>query len=385
MTFNSCHEAKGYGFESVAALDRFIPTDSVFYNAIDSRFEENITKYQCPGMAVAILKGNRLIFEKEYGVRSLNQNASIDRNTVFRIGSVSKGFAGILSSVLMDKGLFHLDDPVSMYIPEFNIKAKNQDGIFRIRHILSHTSGFTEHAFSNLVDQNVDRATLYRCIERIAPRDSTGKAYAYQNVAFSLIEKIIEQTTGMPYSQALDYFLLSPLNMCNSSSTFEEMTQCTNHCQGHGYTKYGYKPQELGKHYYNIPSAGGVNAPLADMEKWLSAVMGNRPDVLSPKILNIAFSQYANTSRDRKFWNKQTEVLNTHYGLGWRLIEMKKNDLVYHGGLVNGFRAEIAFDKKTNTGIVVLFNSLCNYSNSVVFDFFDFWNSYQDKSADTYL
>ncbi len=383
--FNSCHEAKGYGFEASVDMDKFIPVDTVLYNSLDNQIQANIDKYGCPGLAVAVIKGNRVIFEKQYGVRSIHKRDTINRNTIFRIGSVSKGFAGVLASILIEKGFFSLEDPVSNYISDLNLRAKSTDGVLRIKHVLSHTSGYTEHAYSNLVDKNISREILYKSLERLIPRDSTGKAYAYQNVAFSLIEKIIENTTGMNYAQALDYYIFAPLDMCSSSCTYEEITINSNHCVGHGYTKKGYRPVELGKHYYNIPSAGGVNAPLADMEKWLSAIMGNKPDVLSPQVLKTAFSQYAYTSQDRKFWNKKPDVLNTYYGLGWRLINMKNNDLVYHGGLVNGFRAEIAFDKKSKTGIVVLFNSLCNYSNSVVFDFFDFWNSYQDNSDYTYL
>lgn len=385
LCFNSCHEAKGVGLYNNYQHQEFVKVDSVLYKGLDHHIEENITKFGCPGMAVAIIKDNQIIFEKEYGVRSMNGYDPIDKNTVFRLGSVSKGFAGILASILIDKKMLSLDDPIYFYVPDFKVKARNSDGIVRIKHVLSHTSGFTEHAFSNLVDKNVDREKLFQYLERITPRDSTGKAYAYQNVAFSLIEKAIEQVTGMTYGEALDFYIFSPLDMCSSSCSYEEMENYTNRCQGHNYSRDGFTPQEIGKHYYNIPSAGGVNAPLKDMEKWLSAVMGNKPDVLSPNILDVAFSEYANTSLDRKFWNKWPGVQNSHYGLGWRLVSTTNNNLVYHGGLVNGFRTEIAFDKEKKIGIVVLFNSLCNYSNSVVFDFFDFWNTYNAVDQEIYL
>ena len=385
FAFNSCHEAKGFGLKEKLFSKKYTLADSVYYHALNRQFEANMSKYGCPGMAVAVIKDDHIIFDKGYGVRSLNTMEPIDQNTVFRIGSVSKGFAGMLASILIDQGKLHLDDPVSLYVPEMDIKAKNEDRVLRLRHILSHTSGYTEHAFSNLVDQGLDRATLVRCLSRIAPRDVTGIDYAYQNVAFSLVEQAIEKVTGMTYAQALDFYIFSPLNMCNSSSSYEAMNYCVNHCQGHIVTKNGIVPQDLGKHYYNIPSAGGVNATLNDMVKWLRAIMGYRPDVLSREARNLAFDAYADTSKDRKFWNRRKEVLHTQYGLGWRLVETNYNHLVYHGGLVNGFRSEIAFDSKTNTGIVVLFNSLCSYSNSVVFDFFEFNNHYFQESEDIYL
>lgn len=385
MSFNSCHEVKGLGINHDPNALVWKPVDTVFNKMWENQITENIDKYQCPGMAIAVIKDNQIIFEKEYGVRSIQNEASIDLNTLFRIGSLSKGFAGILAAKLIEKNKFKLDDPVSMYIPEFTVKAKNKDGIMRIQHILSHTSGFTEHAFSNLVDENVNREVMIRYLDNLVPKDSTGKVYAYQNVAFSLIEKVIEKVTGMTYTEALDSYILSPLNMCNTSCTYESMESVANRCEGHGYTRYGYASKELGRQYYNIPSAGGINAPLKDMEKWLSAVMGNNPDVISKEAQNIAFSSYANTSYDRKFWNKKSDVMHTNYGLGWRLITTPQNQLVYHGGLVNGFRAEIAFDQKTKTGIVVLFNSVCNYSNRIVFDFYDLWNNYHNDNQEIYL
>ncbi len=385
FTFNSCHEAKGFGLEEMVFSKKYNPIDSVYYKALNRQFEENIDKYACPGMAIAIIKDDQVVFEKGYGVRSIKTKKPIDQNTVFRIGSVSKGFAGMLASILIDQGKLHLDDPVSLYVPEMDIRAKNEDHVLRLRHVLSHTSGYTEHAFSNLVDQSLDRATLVRSLSRIAPRDLTGIDYAYQNVAFSLVEQAIEKVTNMSYAQALDFYIFSPLNMCNSSSSYEAINHCVNHCHGHIATKRGIVPQDLGRHYYNIPSAGGVNATLNDMVKWLHAIMGNRPDVLSQEARMLAFDAYADTSKDRKFWNRRKEVLHTQYGLGWRLVETNNNNLVYHGGLVNGFRSEIAFDRKTNTGIVVLFNSLCAYSNTVVFDFFDFTNSYFQDRQDEYL
>ncbi|MCZ2099941.1 MAG: beta-lactamase family protein [Chitinophagales bacterium] len=385
FTFNSCHEAKGFGRTNMEVNPQLGYVDSVYYKALDRQFREKIEEYGCPGMAIAVIQDDQVIFQKEYGVRSVQSPAPIDENTLFRIGSVSKGFAGILAAILIDKGLISLEDPVSYYLPEFDVKAKNEDGILRIKHVLSHTCGYTEHAFSNLVDKNVDREILYKYLAKLSPRDSTGIAYAYQNVAFSLIEQVIEKTTKMSYSEALDDYIFSPLAMCSSSSSFEGIDHNFNHCVGHNGQRNRFVPIALGQHYYNLPSAGGVNASIHDMSFWLSAIMGNRPDVLTPEVLNIAFSAYANTSSERKFWNKRREVLSSHYGLGWRLVKTLNNDLVYHGGLVNGFRSEIAFDKNTKTGVVVLFNSLCGYSNSVIFDFFEFSNTYLQDNGEEYL
>lgn len=385
LAFNSCHKLDELPFVSVGNLPEKSLIDTAFNRLFDEQIKANISQHQCPGMAVLVMRNNQVIFEKQYGTKSRYSDENIDNTTIFRLGSVSKGFAGVLAAILIDKNMMHLDDPVSMYVPEITMKARSKDQILRVKHILTHSSGLTQHAYSNLVDENRDMETIISYLNKLVPRDSTGKAYAYQNATFGLIEKVIEEVAGMSYAEALDFYIFSPLKMCNTSCTYEDIMNATNVCYGHKYGRYGFVPIEFSPHYYNVVSAGGVNAPLADMQKWLSAVMGYRPDVISPNARNIAFSPYINTSHDRKYFNRWPGAESSHYGLGWRVVNTKNNQLVYHGGMVNGFRTEIAFDQNKDLGIVILFNSVCHYSNYAVHMFYDLWNDYYKSDKESYL
>jgi beta-lactamase class C len=376
LGFSSFHKVQNIPFISGGLLSEKSLVDTAFNRLLDKEINAKMKTFQCPGMAVLVMRNNQVIYQKQYGSKKRNTGDPIDAETVFRLGSVSKGFAGILAAILIDKNMLHLDDPIAMYVPEVTMKAKSKDKVLRVKHVLTHSTGLTQHAYSNLVDENRDMQTIITYLNRLVPRDSTGKAYAYQNAAFGLIEKVIEKVTKMSYARALDYYLFSPLNMCNTSCTFEDIASTNNVCHGHKFGKHGFVPVDFSPHYYNVASAGGVNAPLIDMRKWLSAVMGYYPHVISPNAREIAFSPYINTSKDRKHFNRWPGFESSHYGLGWRLVNTKNNQLVYHGGLVNGFRAEIAFDKEKDLGIVILFNSLCNYSNYAVHEFYDLWNEY---------
>lgn len=389
VLFNSCHDAKSEGafyqkfkFEPVEETPE---VDSLLIQSIDSQIYKRFKADRIPGMAVMVIDKNKVVFQKEYGVRSISDRREINGETIFRIGSLSKGFAGMLSAILIDKEIIDLDDPISDYIDDFQVKAKNDDGIFRIKHILTHTSGFTEHAYSNLIDQNTDMDVIIKYLEKLQPRDSTGVAYAYQNATFALIEKVIEKATGMTYPMALDHYLFSPLQMCNSSCTYDEIWWRNNKCSGHKPIKRGNRLINLGHHYYNAPSAGGVNSDIEDMGKWLKAVMGANQEVLPESVRNIAFGEYANTSFDRKVWNKWPGVEKSSYGLGWRILNTHSGKIIYHGGLVNGFRAEIAFDTESQVGIVALFNSICSYSNDIVPEFFNFWKAYHSEDESSIL
>lgn len=361
--------------------------DTSFNRIFNNKISKNLAQLQCPGAAVIVMREGQVIFEKQYGIRSVHNGKSIDDTTIFRLGSVSKGFAGILAAILIDKKIIQLDDPVALYVPEITLKAKSKDGIIKLRHILTHSTGLSEHSYSNLVDENHNMQTIIRYLNKLTPRDSTGKVFAYQNAAFGLIEKVIERATGMTYIDALDFYIFSPLNMCSTSCRYEDLCNASNYCTGHkfGGKKHGFVPMKIKPHYYNVASAGGVNTCAKDMIKWMNALMGYRPDVISPNAREIAFAPYINTSNEDRHFNYWPGIVNTHYGLGWRVVNTRNNHIIYHGGLVNGFRAEIAFDKDKNLGVVFMFNSLCGYSSKSVHEFFDLWNSFHQPMDEDYL
>jgi beta-lactamase class C len=376
----SCQPKKNPSQQSNAAAITPMVVDSAFQNQWQSILENKLNFFQCPGVAISIIKDNQVIYEYKYGSKSVNQYGPIDNNTTFRIGSVSKGFAGVLAAILIRDSIICLNDAVSTYVPEFTLKARSKDKIFKIKHLLSHSSGLTEHAFSNLVDENHSLETLITNLNTLVPRDSTGIVYAYQNAAFGVIEKVIEGATGLPYASALQKYILQPLGMNHTSTTFEQLCAQSNVCYGHKWAgkHAGFVQIPFSPHYYNVASAGGVNSTLEDMKKWLLAIMGN-PNNIGKKAFEIAFTPQVNTSFDDKYFNQWTGFKSSSYGLGWRLIKTSIGDYRYHGGLVNGFRAEIAHDLNTGIGMVVLFNSTCTYSNYIVPEFYEFWHQYHHR------
>ncbi|MCB0660845.1 MAG: beta-lactamase family protein, partial [Saprospiraceae bacterium] len=242
-------------------------------------------------------------------------------------------------------------------------------------HLLSQSVGVTEHAYSNLVDRDLSIDNLIPYINKLYVRDSTGITYAYQNATYGLIEKVIEKATGMTYKEALRTFVLDPLGMNHTNMSMEGIIESHNYCNGHKARRKpaGFAPIDISTHYYNVVSAGGVNSNLEDMEKWLQAVMGYAPDVLSEQVRNRAFYPYIWSGSASKYFNRWPEYSDSYYAWGWRRLQVGNRMLVHHGGLVNGFRTEIAFDPVENIGIVCLFNSTCDYSNQIISDFFMSW------------
>ncbi|MBK9255353.1 MAG: beta-lactamase family protein [Saprospiraceae bacterium] len=352
--------------------------DYAFIEAFREHVYCNCDSAHCPGMATAIINNGKIEILETYGFRQNDTKEIITENTLFRIASVSKGFAGIVAAKLVNDGVIDLQKPVSYYVPEFKVRQKRGRDTIRVWHILSHTTGFTTHAFSNLIDQGKNMDVLVKAINRLDVRDYPGKSYAYQNAAFAMIEKIIEKTTGVAYSKMLDSIIFKPLGMVTASTSHSAISAANDRAFGHKYygPKSGIRSLPIKPNYYNTISAGGVNATIQDMAIWLKAVMGYNPDIISDEVRELAFAPRANSSSDSKYFNRWKGRKASYYGLGWRIIEFQDRKLIFHGGSVNGFRTEIAFDPEKNIGVVFLFNSTCSYSNNAVPSFFSFYDKY---------
>jgi CubicO group peptidase (beta-lactamase class C family) len=92
-----------------------------------------------PGLAVVIVKNNQILLMKGYGVKEFEGNDSVDANTVFRLGSVSKGFASVLTGILVNDKKLSWNDQVIKFVPDFSLKNPDYTKQLTIRHILSHS------------------------------------------------------------------------------------------------------------------------------------------------------------------------------------------------------------------------------------------------------
>lgn len=364
-------------------VNKLSEEDEIWMGMLDNFVNTRLNNYNCPGLAMAVVRGDEVYFQKTYGYKNIKTKEPIDNCTVFRIGSVSKGFAGVLTSILAEKGLLDLDHPISLYVPEITLRSSNEDKPITIRNILSHTSGYNVHTYSDLIDNNYKREDIYKKLTQLRPYHKTGQDFAYQNAIFGIIEAVIEKATKMTYPEALQTYIFNPLDMNETSASYDDLVKTRNYCTGHKPlgNKNKLNTVPLGKHYYNMVSAGGINAPIEDMTLWLKACMGHNKDVLSDVARRNAFTPNIKTTHDRKYFNKWPTLINSYYSLGWRNIETEGNYLIHHGGMVNGFRTEIAFDAQKQIGVVFMFNSTCQLANEIVHDFYLFWNEYFENKS----
>ena len=212
-------------------------------------------------------------------------------------------------------------------------------------------------------------------VEIFAP---VGESYSYQNIVFSLIDPIIETATGHKYKDILRDSIFIPLEMGNASFDKENLIADSNYAVPHIRRKHKWIPYKIKDTYYSVAPAAGINASIHDMALWLHALIGGKPDIISPSIIEEVSKPVIRTPYERRRYNWKRCIKNAHYGMGWRIFDFNGNNLIYHSGGVRGYLAKIGFLPEYHTGIVVLMNSY--FRNRFVYQFIDMYlNSIQKQ------
>lgn len=377
-TFQACTEIKSEPKAVLPDTKKWVMDDStaLFLDEFSVDFEEGLKNQRIPGGAVVIVKEGRVIFQQGFGVKESGKKEFVDEHTVFRLGSVSKGFASVLTGMLVEEGLVNWDNPVSDYLEDFKLHDSEQTDRVQIRHILSHTSGLPRHAYTNLVEDGLSLDRIIPRLEQVPLIAKEGEQLAYQNAAYSVIEKVLETQANLDFDSLLQLKLFEPLGMDNSSASFDSIRYSENKASPHvWYSRVkGRVPVKISKKYYNAISSGGINASASDMGQWLRLLTGYYPEIISEETLAEIFKPVAtiNNKRFSRYWDG---VNKSHYGMGWRVLDNDGQKIVYHGGYVNGYRSEIAFAPEEGIGICVLVNANSSYPLQVIPDMFEYFRS----------
>ncbi|MBZ9610272.1 serine hydrolase domain-containing protein [Rheinheimera maricola] len=331
----------------------------------DQYYSAKLTEHKIPGGAYAIVQGNKIIATAGFGVRQQGSKAAVDPHTVFRIASVSKTFAAGLASIVASQGHFSWDDKVTQYLPQFSFKSARYNNQLKVEHLLSQSTGVMPNAYDNLIEANVQPKLILPQFKKIDPLCPPGQCYGYQNVLFSLIEPIMQQTTGKTYAELMQENIFTPLQLPTASVGLDGFFSTENRAMPHVRARGSWHSTKVAESYYRFAPAAGVNASAVDLGYWLVAQLGHNPAVFSDTLLAQITSKRVKTRRDlrRKDWRRY--LTDAHYALGWRVYQFGQDELIYHGGWVKGYRAEIAYSREHQLGLVMLINAESNVMNEM--------------------
>jgi len=347
----------------------------------DSVYSAYIQESAAVGGAVVITYKGQVALIKCFGVKKVGENSPVDENTIFRLASVSKTITGVLAGILADEKIINLDDKVIDYLPEFRLKFPESTNSLTIKHLLSHTSGLTPHAFDMMVEDRIPLKQIMLRLNEVEIVSPPGLVYAYQNVIYSLYDPIVAAKTKRSFESVLREKVFEPFGMKNASIDFESFQNNENKAFPHQKSEKSYNPIKLNNRYYVTAPAAGVNASISDMGQFLIAISKKDDGLFSKKAREMIFTPQIESPLQRSYYRNWGKIESKHYGIGWRIIDYKNHKIEHHGGYVLGYQTEIAVCEEEEIGIAILSNSPNSFFSSNVPAFLNLFFEFKNKQA----
>jgi len=342
----------------VVALAQIALAQNGSLNGFDEYVNKAIKEWQVPGVAIAIVKGDQVVFARGYGVRKLGDTAPVDERTLFAIGSSSKAFTAAAIAMLVDEGKVKWDDPVTKYLPGFEMYDPYVTRELTVRDLLTHRSGLQRGDFL-WYGSDLDRDEIVRRARFIKPSWSLRSTFGYQNIMFLTAGQLVSRVSGKTWDEFIQQRIFTPLAMTSSSTSINAFKNANNVASPH--SKIDEKVKVIPwRNIDNIAPAGSINSNVVDMAQWVRLQLGQgtfqNQKIFTP---GVAKEMHASQTVIRfeppySLWYPEAHFLN--YGMGWFLSDYRGRKVVEHGGAIDGMRAQVALMPEEKIGIVVLGN-----------------------------
>jgi len=326
---------------------------------IDKDVRATIDAWHVPGLSIAVVQNDKVIFLKGYGIKEVGKTQPVTADTLFEIGSTTKAFTATAMAMLADEKKLLWDDPVRNYVPGFHVSDPCTDALITLRDIASHRSGVARHD-ELWDDSDLPRDELIRRIGAMKVWRPIRAGYQYNNLMFVTAGEAAASAAKMPWEQLIRTRIFAPLGMNESRLSFAEWP-ASDHATGHRWTS---KTQSAAiqpmRNYDALAPAGTIKSSAHDMAQWLRfQLTGGAID--GKRLMSLSAIEETHTPQTIIPIGPASRLLYPDmnfltYGLGWNISDYHGELLVAHAGALNGFRTNVALLPKRNLGIVILEN-----------------------------
>ncbi|WP_286779488.1 MULTISPECIES: serine hydrolase domain-containing protein [Sphingobacterium] len=324
-----------------------------------SRLDNVIQKEHIPGLLVAIVKKDSILYSGGLGYAELKQRRQVEHQTQFHFASVTKFFVAMGIQQLVANGKLKINDRIRDIAPEipFDNHWEATDPV-RVVHLLEHTSGFEDVQLNSMVDISkkkpvVDIEALKAVSNSLTVRWRPGTMMSYSNPGYNVLGYIIEKVSGMPWDKYLEEHIFLPLKMQNSLFDLDGNHR-PSFATGYNFQKGEYRPMP----FYR-PIGNGAGSALVstaeDMAKFMLYLLNGNTD---SRLLDNAGLKEMETIHSTL---ASRAGLQTGYALGNDLFpNNKKVSLRGHNGKGEGFVSWLFFNREAGIAYAIAANSVVN-------------------------
>ncbi|MDP4260251.1 MAG: serine hydrolase [Bacteroidota bacterium] len=314
--------------------------DKILSKTLDELIPKRLTGI-APGCVVMVVKNDKIIYRKAFGLANTDQNIPMQADMLFRIGSMTKQYTAIAILQLVERGKLALQDSIQQYIKDFPSKGYT----ITIENLLTNTSGIKDY-LSEISNPSKQK-------EAYTPKDGVdyikdaplnfrpGNNYRYSNSNFYLLGYIIEKVTGEPYEKYLQENVLNKADLKNTlyinpKNNIPNMPQ--------GYSKFDGKIEKAVLQPIDILySSGGLVSNVDDIYKWHQALYNYQ--LVSKNSLERATTPF-----------RFADGALSEYGYGWFIKNLDGSKTIEHSGSTDGFQSDEIYLPGENVFVVSLFN-----------------------------
>ncbi|EGI75198.1 serine hydrolase [Pseudoalteromonas sp. Hal273] len=331
-------------------------------NKIDDVIKASMARFDVPGMAVAIVENDKVIFAKGFGVTNLDTNKKVNKDTLFGIASNTKAFTTAALAKLVDEGKLSWDDRVIDHLPEFRLYDSYVTREMRIRDLLSHRSGLGLGQGDLMIWPSTDKSVdeILAGLQYLKPASSFRSKYAYNNLMFVTAGEVVARVSGMSWNDYIEKNILQPLHMDNSRAGFSRIPKSNkNWATGHIPMDGTLHPFFV-NYLEDFRGAGAIASSVSDMSQWLRTQLagGKMPSgeqLFSEKQQAQMWHPHITSMASKSAFESYHQQFRG-YGLGWSIEDYHGFKKLGHGGGILGMVSQVTLLPEKNLGIVILSN-----------------------------
>ncbi|HET7180381.1 MAG TPA: serine hydrolase domain-containing protein [Chryseosolibacter sp.] len=324
---------------------------------IDEWLEAQQAYDHLPGISAGIVKDQKLIWSKGYGVADLAKRTPASPSTLYSICSITKLFTSIAIMQLYEQGKLRLDDSIQVVLPEFNIRQQFADsGPITIRSLLTHSSGLPrESDFPYWTGPDYKFPTRKQVTEKLDEQETLYPAstyFQYSNLGMTILGEIVEKVSGKKYDDYVEENILDPLRL---SQTFCKPP--TNEAGRQLATGYSSLKRDGTRDALPVfdtrgmkPAAGFYSTveDLARFAEWQFRLL----DHGGKEIID------ASTLKEMQRVHWVDPDWKIHWGLGFVVYQQGGKTLVGHSGSCPGYRTTLLLDPQEKMAFIVMINAM---------------------------
>ncbi len=324
----------------------------------DAYVERAMREWEVPGLAVAVVKNDSVVFARGYGVREIGRPERVDEHTLFAIASTTKAMAAATVGMLVDEAKLHWDDPVARHLPALQLHDPYATRELTVRDLLSHRSGLPRGDLLWWASP-YERAEVLQRVRHLQPGWGFRAQYGYQNIMFLAAGELLGQVAGQSWDDFMAERLFRSMGMTRSNTTVRALAGMDNLATPHVRIENQVRPVAW-RNFDNLGAAGSVNSSAWDMAQWIRLNLG-RGQYRGQRLLSDSVVKEMQTPQTVIRADTLAERLYPHthfraYGLGWSLQDYRGHKMVHHGGALDGMRTHVAMIPEENLGVVVIAN-----------------------------